>query len=57
MGLTDREIGRALGISPRTVGRHVGNVLSKLQVKNRYQVAGRLVEDGIESSTSARTTD
>jgi DNA-binding NarL/FixJ family response regulator len=40
-GLTDREIGTALGISPRTVGRHVGNILDKLSVRNRGEAAQR----------------
>jgi DNA-binding NarL/FixJ family response regulator len=40
-GLTDREIGAALGISPRTVGRHVGHILDKLAVRNRNQAAQR----------------
>jgi DNA-binding NarL/FixJ family response regulator len=45
-GLTDREIGDALGISPRTVGRHVGNILAKLEVRNRA-AAARRYRDGV----------
>ena len=43
-GLTDRDIGQALGISPRTVGRHVGNILGKLGTRNRSEAARRYRE-------------
>lgn len=43
-GLTDRDIGHALGISPRTVGRHVGSVLDKLGARNRAEAARRYRE-------------
>jgi DNA-binding NarL/FixJ family response regulator len=43
-GLTDRDIADALGISPRTVGSHVGNILSKLGARNRAEAARRYRE-------------
>jgi DNA-binding CsgD family transcriptional regulator len=36
---TNKEIARALGISPSTVKRHLENVLKKLHLKNRIEVA------------------
>jgi len=38
-GLTNREIGTRLGISERTVESHVRNVIMKLGLTNRTQVA------------------
>lgn len=41
-GLTDREIGERLAISPRTVGHHVGSILDKLGAPNRARGRARL---------------
>ncbi|MCC5849610.1 MAG: helix-turn-helix transcriptional regulator [Verrucomicrobia bacterium] len=38
-GKTNREIGKILGISHRTVGKHLENILNKLQLENRYAAA------------------
>src|SRR2546430_2986278 len=43
-GLTDREIGRRLYISERTVENHVQNVRGKLGFENRTQIAAWVVE-------------
>ena len=36
---TNKEIAAALGISPSTVKRHMENILSKLQLRNRIEAA------------------
>ena len=40
-GLTNREIADALSLSPRTVERHVGAILARLEVPNRAAAASR----------------
>ena len=46
-GLTNRQIALALGIAERTVDSHVGNVLRKLKVQSRAQVAAWAVRQGL----------
>ena len=38
-GHPDRRIARLLGISPATASKHVGNLLSKLELRNRVELA------------------
>ena len=38
-GLTNRQIGEELFISPKTAGVHVSNILGKLEVGSRIQAA------------------
>jgi DNA-binding CsgD family transcriptional regulator len=47
-GLTDRQIGDALAISPRTVGVHVTNLLAKLGVETRTAAAAVAVREGLD---------
>ena len=43
-GLTNREVGEALVISPETVKKHTGNIYGKLGVSNRTEAAARARE-------------
>ena len=43
-GLSNPEISQRLGIGEQTARTHVSNVLSKLGVSSRREVAGRLSE-------------
>lgn len=47
LGLSNREIGRSLGISVETVKEHVQNVLRKVDVSDRTQAAVWAVRKGI----------
>ncbi len=46
-GQSNREIGDALFMSVRTAGTHVGNILAKLGLKSRAQVAAWVQEHGL----------
>jgi PAS domain S-box-containing protein len=46
-GHSDREIARALGISPLTVSKHVANVLTKMSAATRSQASARAVREGL----------
>ena len=43
-GMMNREIGERLSISERTVDRHVANILNRLGLTSRAQVAAWVVE-------------
>jgi DNA-binding NarL/FixJ family response regulator len=44
LGRSNREIGEALHISKPTVDRHVSNILGKLNLATRAQIAAWVVE-------------
>ncbi|WP_079478265.1 response regulator [Halobacillus salinus] len=46
-GYSNEEIGKELFISQHTVKKHLGNILQKLHVKNRYQAATFALKEGI----------
>jgi non-specific serine/threonine protein kinase len=46
-GMSDREIGDTLFISPRTASKHVGNILSKLGLESRSEASAYAVRHGL----------
>jgi DNA-binding CsgD family transcriptional regulator len=53
-GRTNREIGDRLFISQKTVGVHVGNILSKLGVSGRVEAAAVAIRLGLEHAAAGR---
>ena len=47
-GKTDREIGGELFISHKTVGNHLSNIRSKIQVNNRTEVAAYAIRHNLD---------
>ncbi|HZA41634.1 MAG TPA: helix-turn-helix transcriptional regulator, partial [Actinomycetota bacterium] len=45
-GLTDREIGDRLFVSPRTVQTHIAHVFNKLGMSSRAQIAAEVIRRG-----------
>jgi DNA-binding NarL/FixJ family response regulator len=52
-GLSNRQIGRELAISPRTVKRHIENILTRLSFASRTQVATWVVAHGTREKSSS----
>jgi DNA-binding NarL/FixJ family response regulator len=49
-GASNREIGEALVISPKTVERHVTNILAKLGLRNRTELASLVRTSAVRDS-------
>lgn len=50
-GLTNKEIGRALGISDNTARNHVNSIIEKLEVSDRTEAATIAIRQGLVSMT------
>ena len=56
-GLTNGELARRLYISPKTVAVHVSNILMKLHLSNRAEVAAWAVRTGWPTTCSAKRAE
>jgi two-component system, NarL family, response regulator len=60
-GLTNKEIGRVLGVSPFTVRNHVRHIMAKLEAGDRTEAATVAIQQGIlmphDSPRSSRASD
>jgi DNA-binding NarL/FixJ family response regulator len=54
-GMTNREIGDRLFITPKTASHHVSSVLGKLGVRTRSEAAAEAVRMSLEAGGSHRT--
>jgi DNA-binding NarL/FixJ family response regulator len=52
-GLSNREVGKALAISERTVDAHVQHILNKLGFNSRTQVAAWVAVARTQATTSS----
>jgi NarL family two-component system response regulator LiaR len=56
-GFSNQEIGKQLNISPRTAGTHISNMIHKVGVDNRTQLALLALKQGVSSMYSDRSSD
>ncbi|MCB0025226.1 MAG: response regulator transcription factor [Caldilinea sp.] len=56
-GITNDEIAIELGVSSRTVGTHIRNILDKLHLTNRTQAALYAVEQGITAPENEHSVE
>ncbi|XVV16244.1 LuxR C-terminal-related transcriptional regulator [Actinoplanes sp. CA-131856] len=54
-GLSNREIGQRMFLSPRTVGSHLYRIFPKLEVTSRAQLAGRIGGLAVTDEAGARS--
>jgi DNA-binding CsgD family transcriptional regulator len=53
-GLTNRDIGRRLHISPHTVNTHLRHVFQKLSISTRAELAGAVARAAMEAESASR---
>ncbi|MFM2431346.1 MAG: hypothetical protein RLZZ511_2559 [Cyanobacteriota bacterium] len=56
-GLTNKQIGEQLFVSPRTVQTHLSNILNKLQLENRSQLVRYAFEHGYNPPAELATVE